>query len=232
MKRKYKKNWHKSLKISCVVHFLAIIVISVVSSNLVTSNMKLEECVSVDLNVPEVQKVAVTESKSGSSGETVSSLPMKQQEQKSEATKSMDATQISSSNHKIAVNHHNGAGLISTSSVEETTDGSDQIVSENVGSGSDSTIEIHAVINSFVMQVEQNKEYPYMALKRGQTGTVTVFVRIAENGDLSAVKVVNSSGIKSLDDSAVKAVKKSCPFIHHVRQTLEMEIPIHYELNG
>ena len=46
------------------------------------------------------------------------------------------------------------------------------------------------VIAAFLARLEQRKEYPYIARKRGQTGTVTVQIRIAPDGALRESTVV------------------------------------------
>ena len=79
--------------------------------------------------------------------------------------------------------------------------------------------------------VDTKKEYPYLALKRGETGRVEVLVRLNIDGSLDAAEIVQSSGVKSLDAGAIKAVEKTCPFSHGAGRMLEFIIPIYYELS-
>lgn len=86
-------------------------------------------------------------------------------------------------------------------------------------------------IGRFLARVESRKEYPYMAMRRNLTGTVTVQVTIGADGSLYGAEVVSSSGAKVLDEAGLKAVKNSCPFSHDVGRTLCMNIPISFYLN-
>ena len=96
--------------------------------------------------------------------------------------------------------------------------------------GAYQAVNIAQLASEFANLVEAKKEYPYMALKRGETGRVGVFVRLNADGSLDAAQVLQSSGVKTLDASAIKAVKKACPFVHGTKQVLEFMIPICYEL--
>lgn len=86
-------------------------------------------------------------------------------------------------------------------------------------------------IGRFLSRVESRKEYPYMAMRRNLTGTVTVQVTIGADGSLYGAEVVSSSGAKVLDEAGLKAVRSSCPFPHDVGRTLCMNIPISFYLN-
>ena len=62
-------------------------------------------------------------------------------------------------------------------------------------------------------KINTNKEYPYQAKLSGMEGTVKVSFVVKRDGTVSDVKVVNSSGYKLLDDSAVDTVKKAEPYL-------------------
>lgn len=51
-------------------------------------------------------------------------------------------------------------------------------------------------------------EYPDAAAARGQQGTVVVLIHVSENGVPRGVELLQSSGYKLLDDSAIRAVGK------------------------
>ncbi|MGL5514264.1 MAG: energy transducer TonB, partial [Sporomusa sp.] len=91
--------------------------------------------------------------------------------------------------------------------------------------------DIDGIINAFLARVEKSKEYPYMARKRGQVGTVTVAVRLTAAGDLAGAHVVRSSGVATLDEAALKLVQRVCPFAHNAGRVIAMNIPITYNLN-
>ena len=86
------------------------------------------------------------------------------------------------------------------------------------------------VIAKFVAHLEQRKEYPYIARKRGQTGTVTLQILIAPDGTLRNVAIVASSGVAILDNAAIALVRQSCPFRHETGTELRMAVPINYNL--
>ena len=86
------------------------------------------------------------------------------------------------------------------------------------------------IIEAFVRRVEEYKEYPYIARKRGQTGTATVRVAIAADGSLSDATLVSSSGVKRLDEAALALVASACPFHHGLGRELRLTVPITYDL--
>ena len=86
------------------------------------------------------------------------------------------------------------------------------------------------VIAAFLARLEQRKEYPYIARKRGQTGTVAVHIRIAPDGALRDAVVAVSSGVTRLDEAAIALVRQSCPFRHETGEELRMTVPIVYDL--
>jgi protein TonB len=51
-------------------------------------------------------------------------------------------------------------------------------------------------------------DYPIVVQRRGEHGSVTVMIHVAENGTASSVDILESSGVDLLDQAAVAAVKK------------------------
>jgi periplasmic protein TonB len=51
-------------------------------------------------------------------------------------------------------------------------------------------------------------EYPIVVQRRGEHGSVTVMIHVAENGTASSVDILESSGVDLLDQAAVAAVRK------------------------
>lgn len=89
---------------------------------------------------------------------------------------------------------------------------------------------IDSIASRFAARVESNKEYPYMAVRREQTGVVRITVTLSAAGDLANVYVSGSSGVSLLDDAAIQAVRQSCPFSHGAGQSITLTVPIHFEL--
>ena len=52
-------------------------------------------------------------------------------------------------------------------------------------------------------------KYPRKALKKGLEGKLTIKVWILKSGDVEKTEIVNSSGITSIDNAALKAAQKS-----------------------
>lgn len=122
-----------------------------------------------------------------------------------------------------------GSGTASGTAGEVSDAASD---GAGTGKSTGSAVDIEAVGNAFAARVDSVKEYPYMALRRGQTGVATLSVRLDGNGALLNVAIVSSSGVSALDESALSAVRRACPFVHGAGRTLEFIVPIYYELRG
>jgi protein TonB len=108
-------------------------------------------------------------------------------------------------------------------------------VGPGTGTSSGSTVvqaDLSGIIDAFVQRLEERKEYPYIARRRGQTGTVTVRVVLSANGSLESVSVISSSGVERLDEAAVMLVHAACPYRHGIGRELRMTIPIAYDLKG
>jgi protein TonB len=81
--------------------------------------------------------------------------------------------------------------------------------------------------------IENNKEYPAFAKQLRLQGTVIVRVSIYPNGRIKNVDVITTSGHKSLDKSALGAVKASEPFkppANYGLLDVTVDIPITFKL--
>ena len=87
-----------------------------------------------------------------------------------------------------------------------------------------------SIASRFAARVEANKEYPYMAVKRGQSGVVSVTVTLSAEGALESSYISASSGVSVLDNAALQAVRNSCPFRHGAGRSLTLTVPIHFDL--
>ncbi len=67
-------------------------------------------------------------------------------------------------------------------------------------------------LGSVRSKIEKNKNYPLIARKMGIEGVVGVEFKIFSNGKVELLKIIKSSGAKSLDQAAFEAIKKSEPF--------------------
>lgn len=57
-------------------------------------------------------------------------------------------------------------------------------------------------------RIEENKFYPMLARRMGQTGTVVVAFTLLKDGSITDLKIADSSGNPGLDTAALEAVKK------------------------
>lgn len=103
--------------------------------------------------------------------------------------------------------------------------------SEASGAGNEPSESLASIASRFAARVEGNKEYPYMAVKRGQTGVVRVTVTISADGNLTSAYVSSSAG-SLLDNAAMQAVQQSCPFSHGAGKSITLTVPIHFDLEG
>ncbi len=63
--------------------------------------------------------------------------------------------------------------------------------------------------NNLQRQVERNKQYPAIALRRGWQGLAKVLVHFSSEGKAISVTIGKSAGKKLLDDQAIEMVQKS-----------------------
>ena len=69
-----------------------------------------------------------------------------------------------------------------------------------------------AYLADLVSAIHRNKYYPRKARRRSEQGTVVVRFMIEQDGRLSAISVAHSSGIRRLDEAALKTLRKLTPF--------------------
>jgi len=71
-----------------------------------------------------------------------------------------------------------------------------------------------AYMASWRSKVERigNLNYPEEAIRRNLSGSLILDVALRANGHIASIKVLHSSGIKVLDDAAVRIVKLAAPF--------------------
>ncbi len=87
---------------------------------------------------------------------------------------------------------------------------------------------------TILKKIERLKRYPAEARLDRAEGKVVVKVVIYENGQVSDIEVVKSSGFSSLDQAAVEVLRQAEPF--HLprplgRPTLTLRIPINYSMD-
>ncbi len=87
---------------------------------------------------------------------------------------------------------------------------------------------------SIQQRINQKKSYPRRAKRMRKQGVVKVAFTISRNGIVSRLRIVKSSGVKSLDKAALSAVKKVGRFpaipAGIRKSTWDFDIPIAYHL--
>nr|WP_321462143.1 energy transducer TonB [uncultured Cohaesibacter sp.] len=61
-------------------------------------------------------------------------------------------------------------------------------------------------------RVARKKRYPNAARRRGETGTAVIRFVVAQNGSMSGLGLVRSSGSKALDEAALSMAQRAAPF--------------------
>jgi protein TonB len=81
-------------------------------------------------------------------------------------------------------------------------------------SASTKSFEFADYMQSWVKKIERvsNLNYPDEARKRGFVGTLIMTVGINSEGSLKEIKIIKSSGFKSIDDAAEHLVQLAAPF--------------------
>lgn len=66
--------------------------------------------------------------------------------------------------------------------------------------------------NRIKQAIEQNWEYPELALRYGLQGRLSLEFSIGTNGHLEQLRIMRSSGSQLLDDEALRAIRTAAPF--------------------
>lgn len=72
--------------------------------------------------------------------------------------------------------------------------------------------EYEGYIRALRARVQERLAYPWLAVRRGQEGTVELEVHLGPDGGLTGVRVVADPGIDGLARAAVRAVHQAAPF--------------------
>ncbi|MGB0866049.1 MAG: energy transducer TonB [Granulosicoccaceae bacterium] len=92
----------------------------------------------------------------------------------------------------------------------------------------------HRYKDTLLQEITKHRKYPRQARRKRSQGVVLVFFVLQRNGDVSELRVLEGSGIKSLDKAALDAVRnvgQFPPFPAGVeRAQWEFEFPVHFKL--
>ena len=79
-------------------------------------------------------------------------------------------------------------------------------------------------------RIRNSVQYPARAKKRNLQGRVTISVTIGADGEITALKISQSSGHRILDRSVLKAVEESAPFSSPPDGPVTVIVPIQFRL--
>ncbi|MEK6194873.1 MAG: energy transducer TonB, partial [Deltaproteobacteria bacterium] len=79
-------------------------------------------------------------------------------------------------------------------------------------------------------KIRGSVQYPKKAKERNLQGRVTIAVTIDAEGEITGLKITQSSGHRILDRSVLKAVKESAPFSNPPDGPVTVIIPIQFRL--
>jgi len=84
------------------------------------------------------------------------------------------------------------------------------------------------------IRIENSKQYPQIAKQRKLEGSVLVGFMIRNDGMVSDLKVIRSSGFPSLDEAAILAVRSASPFSSppekYFDKNVQINVPIVFEI--
>ena len=114
--------------------------------------------------------------------------------------------------------------------ISESTNKSES--SENKTINSEQTTD--QLINLLHAAIQAQQQYPHNALIQKQTGTVTVSFILFPDGQITSIKIMQSSGFESLDEAAVNAVKNAAPIKEvssYLTTAKNFNISLHFSLD-
>jgi len=232
----YDEKWPTAIGISFSLHVVLLITLGLVAGQIHTW-LPPEQYMVIDMVAPDVSSRSVVDPTSQQAPAPILDAPVQIGVRADAPSSSRPMTSTPTSFPLKEVASMGEAGTTTTRSI--STDmgygGNDSAASNNtapaigtppatIGSGNIDEI------NAFLAKIEQYKEYPYLARRRGQEGTAVLLVRISPSGELTGLEVVRSSGVEALDEAAEKVVRRICPFSHDSGKMLAMRIPISYQL--
>lgn len=236
------KNWKLPVRVSVGFHIVAFIFVGLLTQGMMEYHAPKEDLIEIDMSMVQPQRVRSETPKLSHKAHSPKEVIREAMKQASP----VHTPQTTPAASTAPATEATGAAPVTAGGWLPAGGGSSE-TGEEVGSGYGETGEAGAVggsdegddggesegdaIGRFLARVESRKEYPYMAMRRNLTGTVTVQVTIGADGSLYGAEVVSSSGAKMLDEAGLKAVKNSCPFPHDVGRTICMNIPISFYLN-
>lgn len=93
---------------------------------------------------------------------------------------------------------------------------------------------LSAYLSEVRRQIQNNLQYPYRAKRLGLEGSTIVSFLINQNGDIDkkSLRILQSSGNRILDKSAIESILEAAPFGKTPRKSLRINIPVIFKLRS
>lgn len=232
----YHAYWYKAFSVSCVVHLVIILLLAILLQQ-IDSREAPEQFISIELAETGGDSSQVRQAREEAAFPVTRTAPVKAgPEQAAVRMPVRSSVSVPEAGQKTAGGEIAAPALPGGGAVDGG--GEESAVQAAAGAGQQSAAGVEAadgpdidgIINAFLLQIEKRKDYPYIARRRGQEGTVTVAVRLTAAGQLAGAHVTRSSGVAALDEAALALVRRVCPFPHQAGRAIAMNIPITYQL--
>lgn len=120
--------------------------------------------------------------------------------------------------------------LVESNETSDVSNDFNDTQNANMGGGGVQTLDKNSELFIMIKSIiDKNNQYPRMARKRGIEGSVVVEFVLFKNGDISDIKILTKAH-KSLNQSAVNAIKRSYKDFPSMDNNVRISITISYEL--
>ena len=91
---------------------------------------------------------------------------------------------------------------------------------------------LEAYRQSVSQEVMRHMKYPLVAVKRKWQGKAVVEMQLSDDGSVTRLVVVESSGKEILDDAALEMIRDSLPLPKPPRGVRTVKVPVVFRLQG
>jgi len=128
-----------------------------------------------------------------------------------------------------------GQHIIDDTNVEMPKSAPSQIatgdtIGDKVGDNFEDNFDIEGYSKLVLLQIKEKLEYPFVARRRNLEGDVKILVTVNTDGELSDLKILESSGFKILDENVIKSAK-NIKMDKKPPRDIEFPLIISYRLN-
>lgn len=107
---------------------------------------------------------------------------------------------------------------------------SQNTIGDKVGDNFEDNFDIEGYSKLVLLQIKEKLEYPFVARRRNLEGDVKILVTVNTDGELSDLKILESSGFKILDENVIKSAK-NIKMDEKPPRDIEFPLIISYRLN-